>query len=161
MRRGSADDGGGAPPPLRFGAYIPRAWAFLRRFLVEADALSLVQLFEVSGLHRAAMEEPFLPAIVPDEPESPIAHQTLDDPVRHVDNLRGPRCTVLPILGIKFCSMERGRGWPLAEPPPPCGGRSQLASRGLQSEDVGSNRVGKAFVSGHHDGGESAITTDH
>jgi len=66
-------------------ANVARAWAFLRRFLVETDALPFVELIEGAALDGAPMEEPFLPAIVADESEPAIPHQTLNRAVRHVD----------------------------------------------------------------------------
>ena len=55
-------------------ANVTRAWAFLRRFLVEADALTLVELIESPAFDRAAMEEPLLTAFVADESEPAIPH---------------------------------------------------------------------------------------
>lgn len=36
------------------------------------------------------MEKPLLPAVVTNEPETPIPDQSLNRAVRHVENLRGP-----------------------------------------------------------------------
>src|SRR5262245_66669228 len=69
---------------------IPGARPFGRWLLVETDPLPLIQCLEGACLHRTAMEEPLLTAVVPDEPKTAIAHQPLDRPVSHVDNLRGP-----------------------------------------------------------------------
>ena len=70
---------------------VPGAWSFLRRLFLEADALPFVELVEFTGFDGAAMEEPLLSAIVPNESEPPIPDQTLDSSVRHVDNLRRPQ----------------------------------------------------------------------
>src|SRR5688500_3089879 len=62
---------------------IARSRSFLGRFLLEADALPFVELLEVARLDRVAVEEPLLTALVLDEPETPIPHQTFDCSVRH------------------------------------------------------------------------------
>src|SRR4051812_28626060 len=41
------------------------------------------------------MEEPLLPALIPNESETTVAHEPLDRTVRHVDNLRGLNYTTL------------------------------------------------------------------
>ena len=66
-------------------ADVPRSRTFRRRLLIEADALTFVQLLERAGLHRAAVKEPLLAAIVADESESAIADQPFNRAVRHVD----------------------------------------------------------------------------
>ena len=65
---------------------VARPRTLLRRLFVEADALTLVELFKSSGFNRAAVEEPFLTAIIADEAEAAISHQTFDCSVRHVQN---------------------------------------------------------------------------
>jgi hypothetical protein len=66
-------------------ADVPCPRTFRRRLLIEADALTFVQLLERAGLHRAAVKEPLLAAIVADESESAIADQPFNRAVRHVD----------------------------------------------------------------------------
>src|SRR5437870_1007249 len=67
------------------GSDISRARSFRRRFFVEADALTFVELLELAGRDRAAMEEPFLTAIIADEAESAIPDQPFNRAIRHVD----------------------------------------------------------------------------
>jgi hypothetical protein len=72
-------------PSLRFGPDVSSARPLCGRLFVEADALSLVQLIETARLDRAAVEEPFLSAIVANKPETAIPYQPFDRAVRHVD----------------------------------------------------------------------------
>src|SRR5947208_5634161 len=67
------------------GSDISRARSFRRRFFVEADALTFVELLELACRHRAAMEEPLLTTVVADEAESAIPDQPFNRAVRHVD----------------------------------------------------------------------------
>src|SRR5205085_8982837 len=53
-----------------------------RGFFLELDALSLVQLIEIA-VHRAAVKEPLLPAIVTDEPEAAVSDESLDRAACH------------------------------------------------------------------------------
>src|SRR5204862_3134727 len=66
-----------------FRTNVSGARPFRRRFLVEADALPFVECLKTAGLHRAPVKEPFLPAIVTDEPEPPVTYQPLDRTARH------------------------------------------------------------------------------
>src|SRR5215467_9842876 len=68
----------GPPPlPLAFAAHVARARPFRRGFFIEADALAFVELVEVA-LNRAAVKEPFLPAVVADKTKAPVANESLD-----------------------------------------------------------------------------------
>src|SRR5688572_21309040 len=87
-------------------ADVPRARAFLRRLLLEADALPLVELFEVTSLDRIAVEKPLLTALVLDEPETAVPYQTFDGSVRHVD-LRGPYGPTRSCIKFRSRSVER------------------------------------------------------
>lgn len=92
------------------------------------------------------MEEPLLSAIVANEPEPSIPHQPLDDPVRHVDNLRGPCRTTLRREESKFCSMR------LSEPPLPRRRLGlELACSGLEREHIRGDGLGEFAISGEHD----------
>ena len=70
---------------LRLAADVSRSRPLGRRLLVEADALTFVQLLERAGLHRAAVKKPLLAPVVTNESESAIADQPFDRAVRHVD----------------------------------------------------------------------------
>jgi hypothetical protein len=70
--------------PARVGADVSRARSLCRRFLVETDALTFVELLELRRLHRAAMEKPLLAPIVADETETAIPDQAFNRAVRHV-----------------------------------------------------------------------------
>ena len=50
--------------------------------LRRSDALAFIQLVE-AALHRAAVKEPLLPAIVANEPKSPVPNESLDRAARH------------------------------------------------------------------------------
>ena len=63
-----------------------------RGFLFEHHALSFVELVEVA-LHRAPVEEPLLPAVVANEPEPTIPHESLDLAAWHT-SLPGHRARV-------------------------------------------------------------------
>jgi len=92
------------------------------------------------------MKEPLLPAVIADEPEPSVPHEPLDDPVRHVDNLRGPCRTALRATESKFCSNE------LAKPALPGGSvRFQLSSSGLQRQHIGRDGLRKPAIGGEHD----------
>jgi len=69
-----------------FRANVSRARSFLGRLLVEAHALTFVELFEVSRLDGTAMEEPLLATIVTNEPETTISDESFNRTVRHVDS---------------------------------------------------------------------------
>jgi hypothetical protein len=58
------------------GTNVPGAWTLRRRFFVERHTLPFGKLIE-AALNTASMEEPFLPALVPDEPESAIPDEPL------------------------------------------------------------------------------------
>src|SRR4029079_648461 len=62
---------------LALAANVAGARSFRRRLFLEADALTFVQLVEVT-LHRASMEEPLLAAVVANETEPPITDDPLD-----------------------------------------------------------------------------------
>ena len=68
---------GSMPRRLAFAADVPGPRALGRGLLVEADALAFFQLVE-GALHRAAVKEPLLAAVVPDEPETPVTNESLD-----------------------------------------------------------------------------------
>ena len=72
-----ADETGSA-----FAANVPGAWSLRRRFFLEVDPLPFIELVEAS-LDRTAMKEPFLPAIVANETESPVTNESLDCAARH------------------------------------------------------------------------------
>src|SRR5256885_11182588 len=67
---------------LAFAADVPGARTLGRGLLVEVDALAFLQLVE-GALHRAAVKEPLLTAVVPDEPETPVTHESFDRTARH------------------------------------------------------------------------------
>src|SRR5579871_668453 len=67
---------------LGFAADVAGAGAFRGRLLFEADPLPFIELVE-AALHRAAMEEPLLAAVVANEPEAAVSNESLDRPCRH------------------------------------------------------------------------------
>src|SRR5262245_25003539 len=83
---------------LAFAANVAGARPLCRRLFFEVDALAFIQLVEAS-LHRAAVEEPFLSAIVANEPESAITHESLDGAARHPSLLGHSR---VPRLGLSI-----------------------------------------------------------
>ena len=87
--------------PLHFvRADVARSWSFLRRLFIEADALAFVELFELAR-HGTAMEEPLLPAVVTNEPESAIAHQSFNRPVGHVRLTSAGRAATTDVLSSR------------------------------------------------------------
>ena len=68
---------------LGVAADVAGAGPLRRRLFFEGHALPFIELVE-AALDRAPMEEPLLPAVVPDKAESTIPHQPLDCAVRHV-----------------------------------------------------------------------------
>ena len=69
----------------RVGADVSGARAFRRWLFIKADPLTFVQFIKTAGGDRAPMKEPLLAALIPDKPETTIAHQSFNRPVRHVD----------------------------------------------------------------------------
>src|ERR1700678_380652 len=67
---------------LAFAANVPGPWPLGRRFFVEVDALAFGQFFE-AALHRTAVKEPLLAAVVADEAKSPVTNESLDRTARH------------------------------------------------------------------------------
>src|SRR5215831_13531554 len=63
-------------------AHVTGTRSFGGRLFLEADALSLVELIEVA-LHRTAVEEPLLTAVVSNESEASVSHESLDCSGRH------------------------------------------------------------------------------
>ena len=70
---------------LAFASDVSGSWSLRRGLFVEADPLAFVQRIEAARLHRTPVKEPFLSAIVTDEPESAIPDQPFNRAVRHVD----------------------------------------------------------------------------
>ena len=64
-------------PCSAFAADVACARPLGRRFFLEADALAFIELVE-AALHRAAVEEPLLAAIVANEPEPSVPNESLD-----------------------------------------------------------------------------------
>src|SRR5262245_6167912 len=60
-----------------FRADVSCARAFCRRFFLETDPLTFIELVE-AALHRASVEEPLLPAIVANETEPSVPNESLD-----------------------------------------------------------------------------------
>src|SRR5512133_917192 len=67
----------------RLGLYVGRAWPLARGLLLEADALTFVQLVESRIAHCTPVEEPLLPAVVADETKTPVPDESLDRSLRH------------------------------------------------------------------------------
>jgi hypothetical protein len=90
---------------LTFAANVSRSRPFGRRFFLEAHALSFVQLIE-AALHRAAVKEPLLSAVVSNEPEPTVSNESLDRTARHPRLLAGAH--KLPREGLSiFVPVER------------------------------------------------------
>src|SRR5262249_43305332 len=85
-----------------FAADVPCAGPFRRRLFFKADALAFVQLVE-AALNRTAVKEPFLAAVVANESESSVAHESLDRTARH-PSLLGRAC---PGLGYQVSFQYR------------------------------------------------------
>src|SRR4051812_42571024 len=109
------------------------------------------------------MEEPLLPALIPNESETTVAHQPLDRTVRHVDNLRG--YSQHPVIGaIKFCSTK----WrslpstsPSAEPfAPSARDIRELAGRGVERHHPLGDRSGEIGIGGEHEERETTAVSD-
>src|SRR4029077_9881299 len=122
-----------------FRADITCPGTLLRRLLIEAHALSLVQLFKSTCFNRTAVEKPFLPAIIPDEAEPTIAYQSFDSSVSHVQNLRQSHLEAA--LSSESSSVPSGKpssqAGPLLE---------ESAGRGLKLEHTAGNGPGKGRV---------------
>src|SRR5688500_5672071 len=103
---------------VRICADIARARSLLRRLLLEADALPLVELFEFPYLDRIAVEKPLLTALVLDEPETAVPYQPFDGSVRHVD-LRGPYGPARSCIKFRSRSSRNVRRTSVATPPRP------------------------------------------
>jgi hypothetical protein len=67
---------------LRVAANVSSARPLGRRFLVELNALTLVQLVE-APLYGTSMEKPLLSAVVANEPEPAVTNESLDSAGRH------------------------------------------------------------------------------
>src|SRR5262249_22020943 len=67
---------------LAFAANVAGARPFRRRLLIEADALTFVELVE-AALNRTSMKEPLLTAIVANEPEPSVSNESFDRAARH------------------------------------------------------------------------------
>src|SRR5262249_26463069 len=94
---------------LAFAANVAGARPFRRGLFFEVDALAFIQLVEAS-LHRATVEEPLLPAIVANEPEPTITHESLDSAARH-PSLLGHARVPRPGLSISVPSHIRQKSW--------------------------------------------------
>src|SRR5262249_1649319 len=90
-------------------ADVPGARSFRGALLFEVDALAFIQLVEAS-LHRAAVEEPLLPAIVANEPEPTITHESLDGAARH-PSLLGHARVPRPGISISVPFHMRQKSW--------------------------------------------------
>jgi hypothetical protein len=64
-------------PRSAFAADVAGPGALGGWLFVECDALSFIQLVEAS-LHRAAMEKPFLAAVVANETEPSVTNESFD-----------------------------------------------------------------------------------
>jgi hypothetical protein len=73
---------GGSVQRSAFAANVTGARSLGRWFFIKADTLTFVELVE-AALDRAAVKEPFLPAIVADEPEPSVANESFDSAARH------------------------------------------------------------------------------
>src|SRR5207237_4206065 len=85
-----------------FGANVAGARSLGRGLFVEVDALAFIQLIE-AALHRAAVKEPLLPAVVSNEAEAAIPYESLDGATRHPSLLEHARAQSVV---IKFRSTE-------------------------------------------------------
>src|SRR5258706_3508314 len=68
--------------PSAFAADVARSGALRRWLFVERHPLTFIQLVEIA-LDRAPVKEPLLPAVVANEPEPPVTHESLDRSGRH------------------------------------------------------------------------------
>src|SRR3954453_7364588 len=73
-----------------FAANVAGTRPFGRRFFFELDALAFIQLIE-AALDRAPGKKPLLAAVVANEPESSVTHESLDGATRHPGLLGRPR----------------------------------------------------------------------
>src|SRR5215471_425792 len=93
----------GEGPASAFAADVSCARTLCRRFFLETNPLSLVELVETT-LHGASVEEPLLPAIVPNEPKASVANESLDRTGCHPSRLLGRGRAQDPIINI--CSTD-------------------------------------------------------
>jgi hypothetical protein len=79
---------------------VASARSLSRGLLFEVDALALIQLVEAS-LHRAAVKEPLLAAVVTNEPEPTITNESFDSAARHPSLLEHTRCAQARDINIR------------------------------------------------------------
>src|SRR5438045_1771920 len=112
MSKRISDARGASAAALPFGANVAGAWSLGRGLFVEVDALAFIQLIE-APLHRAAMKEPLLPAVVSNEPEAAVPYESLDGAARHpslLEHARVPRLWISSFVPLSFLMNRRDSG---------------------------------------------------